>query len=691
MNMSSILSEDFEYIRKNYDFSFLNGKSVLITGASGLLGKQLCLYLLYLNEKNNANIKVLALVRNLEKAENVFADEFKNPNITFIKGDVLDTKNLESALADKNIDFVIHGASITSSKDFINHAVETIDTAVNGTLNLLRFAKSKNAEGFVYLSSMEAFGITDGMGDVREKDLGYIDISSPRSSYMESKRMCENLCACFASEYNLNVKTCRLTQTFGPGISYSDTRVAAYFARSVIENTDIVLKTKGATKRPVLYTRDAVNAILTVLKSGEKGESYTAANPETFVTIKETAEMVADKIASGKIKVAFDITNPSEYAPNLNLNLNVDKLCALGWKPSVGLEEAYRRMIEEMRQLKDLQEAKIKIVFVMLSKNDIAEQIFSDVILDKDCDILPFYRTPLGTFLVGLKSPMAKFFKKIHLYGSVSKLKLCYKLGKYKHLNQDTTYIFVYVGDAARKIPPEIFKRQSKKVKTVILLMDSCHASSPTAAKLMPILKSKIWDGIYTFDKYDAKEFGWKDIGLCYFSTSRLPKPQLHEEIKSDAFFVGALKGEREKTILSLFESLLAHGANPDFVIFCMDKKQFKGKTHADKITYVTKRIEYQDVLKKTMGTNCIMEILQKNQQAQSIRYFEALYYNKKLLTNNPHIKELPYFDPRYMKYFEKIEDVDFDWVKKRETVDYGYKNDFSALNLAKQIKNDFC
>ena len=346
MNLDKILQEDFEATYKDYDFSFLYTKSIFITGATGLLGSQLCKYLLFLNKKDNAQIKIFALARNLEKAQSVFKEQYKEPLLQFIKGDVLNIPQIN-----EKIDFVIHGASITSSKDFINHAVETIDTAVNGTLNMLRFAKEKNVLGFVYLSSMEAFGITDGKGQVREKDLGYIDISLPRSSYMESKRMCENLCVCFASEYGLNVKSVRLTQTFGPGISYDDTRVAAYFSRCVIENKNIVLKTEGKTKRPVLYTKDALTAILTVLKNGLKGETYTAANPETFVTIKEIAQMIADKIAGGKIKVLFDIENPAEYAPNLNLNLNlnVEKLSSIGWKPSVGLEEAYRRMIEGMR------------------------------------------------------------------------------------------------------------------------------------------------------------------------------------------------------------------------------------------------------------------------------------------------------------------------------------------------------
>ena len=341
--MNNILKEDFTRIVSEYDFSALKGKSIFITGATGLIGSELLLFLHYLNLNYGYKMELYALVRNKEKVMKVFGNELESYSIHFVYGDVLALPQI-----DARIDYIIHGASITASKQFIERAVETIDIAVNGTLNLLKFAKKKNVASFVYLSSMEAFGVTDGKGRVREEDLGYIDISNPRSSYMESKRMCENLCVCFAHEYGLNTKSIRLTQTLGAGIDYNDTRVAAYFARSVLEGSDIVLKTEGKTKRPILYSSDAITAILMVLLKGKLGNIYTAANPQTFATIRETAEMVAEKIAEGKIKVDFDIAVPAEYAPNLNLNLNVDKLCSLGWKPTVGLEDAYRRMIAGM-------------------------------------------------------------------------------------------------------------------------------------------------------------------------------------------------------------------------------------------------------------------------------------------------------------------------------------------------------
>lgn len=347
MTKFEILEEDFFSIKKSFNFSLLKNSSVFVTGATGLLGSQILLFLDYLNRTENYSMTLIGLIRNEDKAKKVFGKSFEN--ITFIIGDVLKLPDIP-----QHIDYIIHGASVTSSLDFVSKPVETIDTAINGTLNILRFAKSKNVKSMVYLSSMEVFGITPPeKTSVSENDYGYIDILSCRSSYSESKRLCECLSHSFSKEFALPVKIARLTQTLGAGIDYNDTRVAAQFARAVIEGHNIVLKTQGLTKRPVLYTSDAISAILMILLKGLDGQAYTTANEETFCTIRETAEMIVSKIADNKIKLVFDIKDvPAEYAPNLNLNLNLDTtlLRLLGWSPKVGLEEAYRRMIKGMKE-----------------------------------------------------------------------------------------------------------------------------------------------------------------------------------------------------------------------------------------------------------------------------------------------------------------------------------------------------
>jgi dTDP-glucose 4,6-dehydratase len=343
-----IVQKDIEYLVDYFDFSALHNSTVLISGATGLIGSQLVKALSCLNRMKGANITIYALIRDTRKAQTVFQEFYAYENIRFVVHDIR-----QELILDEDIDYVIHGASITASKTFITKPVETIDTAYVGTRAMLEFAKEKQVKGFVYLSSMEVFGITDDrLTDVTESDYGYIDILNPRSSYSESKRLCECLCACYAQEYDLPVKIARLTQVVGTGLDYNDTRVAAQFARSVIENKDIVLKTEGKTLRPIVYTRDVLTGIFTVLLKGQNGVAYTVANKVSAITIRETAEMVIKKIADGKIKLVFDIDVPAEYAPNLNLNLNLNttKLESLGWKAEVGIEEAYRRMVESMRE-----------------------------------------------------------------------------------------------------------------------------------------------------------------------------------------------------------------------------------------------------------------------------------------------------------------------------------------------------
>lgn len=337
--------KDYKAISFEYDFSALKKSTFFITGATGLLGGCIVRFLDYLNSELDYGIRILAPVRNEQKASAVFADLAHPENVVLLSGDM---KNLP--VINEKIDYVIHGASITASKAFVEKPVETIDIAVNGTMNVLELAKAQKVKSFVYLSSMEAFGVTPpGDMEVREEDLGYIDILNVRSSYSESKRMCELLCASYWSEYGVPARSVRLAQTLGPGIDYNDPKVTAQFARSVIEEKDIVLKTAGKTKRPVLYVGDAVSAVLTVLLKGENGSSYTAANPETYCTIRETAELIINRLADNRIKLLFEPDPKAGYAPDITLNLNIDKLKALGWKPTVGLVEAYSRLIESMK------------------------------------------------------------------------------------------------------------------------------------------------------------------------------------------------------------------------------------------------------------------------------------------------------------------------------------------------------
>lgn len=164
--------------------------------------------------------------------------------------------------------------------------------------------------------------------------------------------MCEALCTAYVAQYGVPAKIVRLTQTFGPGVAYDDGRVFAEFARCAIEKRNIVLHTKGETKRSYLYTEDAAAAILTVLLKGESGQAYNAANEETYCSIREMAQLVAEECAKGEIGVDIQIEDESKfgYAPVLRMNLDTRKLRNLGWRAKVDLKTAFFYMMRDMKR-----------------------------------------------------------------------------------------------------------------------------------------------------------------------------------------------------------------------------------------------------------------------------------------------------------------------------------------------------
>lgn len=335
LNDNNIVWEKFRY------------KTILITGATGLIGMNIINALLYANEKLKINCKILALVRDIGKANRKFCLK-GNDGLTFIVGDIL-----EEIVYDEKIDYVIHAASQTSSRKFVEDPISTINVALEGTKNVLKLAKKNNISSMVFLSTMEVYGRPQNDERITETHSTNLDTTEIRNCYPISKRMCENLCIC----YNTNARIARLAQTFGPGVDYYDERVFAQFARCVIEKKDIVLHTTGETKRNYLYTADAVRAIFTILLKGESGQAYNVANKDTYCSISEMAQIVAKNCANGEIGVKYEIEKNVEkygYAKTLCMNLDTSKIEKIGWKAKYDLVSMYNNMINVMVKEQEL-------------------------------------------------------------------------------------------------------------------------------------------------------------------------------------------------------------------------------------------------------------------------------------------------------------------------------------------------
>jgi nucleoside-diphosphate-sugar epimerase len=349
LKTSEVLKEDIRDILsdRNIPWDRLRGGTALVTGATGLVGGVLVRVLSAADEKYGLNLRLIALGRNKDKGEALARD----CHVAFIRGDI--RRPVASAAFADGLDYVIHCAAVTKSADMAAKPVNVIATALDGTRNMLELAREKRCKSFVFLSSMEVYGQTE-LSEVRESDLGYLDLSNPRGSYPEAKRLCEMLCVACAAQYGLPVKIARLARTFGAGTpdDKDDTRVANQFVRKALAGEDIELHTPGNSIANCCYTADAARGLLTILLKGENGEAYNVANPAASATVRGMAELVAREICGGAIKVV--VRAPEDlprrgYAPDVGYTLNADKLKALGWSPKYGLAEMYGRMCADWR------------------------------------------------------------------------------------------------------------------------------------------------------------------------------------------------------------------------------------------------------------------------------------------------------------------------------------------------------
>lgn len=344
--MFRIVQEDMAYIARKTEGIRPEGGTVLVSGATGLVGNYLVRFL-----AGYCGCRVLAVVRDEKKARRLWRD--LGDRVEYIRTDITKLEAQELS-----VDYMVHGAGMTASRSFAMQPVEVINTFVEGTKRMLEFARKNPVKSFLFLSTMEVYGAPATEERITERYGSSLDTMAARSSYPESKRLCESMCAAYGAEYQVPVRVVRLTQTMGPGVAYQDTRVFAEFARCAMEKRDIVLHTAGETKRSYLYLADACTAILTVMMRGKDGEAYNAANEGTWCSIRQMAEMVAGQVACGGIGVRVEpdraVQTERGYAPVLYMNLDTAKLQALGWKPEIDLPDMYRRMIACMQEEEDI-------------------------------------------------------------------------------------------------------------------------------------------------------------------------------------------------------------------------------------------------------------------------------------------------------------------------------------------------
>ena len=350
MTNNKIILEDLNQITDApIDWGRFNDKTILISGANGFLPAYMVETLLFLNHKGLiSGVKIIGLVRNIDKAKTRFKHYLNDDNLEFIVQDVC-----EPVKIDKKIDFVIHAASQASPKYYGLDPVGTLIANTLGTINLLKLAQTNSVESFLYFSSGEVYGTLDETKiPTKENDFGYLDPTNVRSCYAESKRMGETICVSWLHQHNVPIKIVRPFHTYGPGMALDDGRVYADFVSDIVNNRNIVLKSDGSAKRAFCYLSDATIAFFLVLLKGEIGEAYNVGNQECEISVYDLAHKLVHLFPEKKLKV---ITHEEQNTGYIKSNVSricpdLTKINSLGWTPQINMDLGFCRTILSYEQ-----------------------------------------------------------------------------------------------------------------------------------------------------------------------------------------------------------------------------------------------------------------------------------------------------------------------------------------------------
>ncbi|MBR2595423.1 MAG: hypothetical protein IKE06_03780 [Solobacterium sp.] len=239
---------------------------------------------------------------------------------------------------------------------------------------------------------------------------------------------------------------------------------------------------------------------------------------------------------------------------------------------------------------------------------------------------------------------------------------------------------FIFVNEALAFINEDVLnkiRRHYPQGRFVLVVLDAMHANARNLMVGRPLILNWPWDLVLSFNQEDCDEYGFKNLELKYFSLPEVLKAGSIPEAARDLVYLGGAQKQdtRVPKIQSIYSYLNRQGVDCDFVITNWPDQN-------DGIEYRSDYIPYDDMICREAAGNCILEVLKENQHFNSARYFEAVVMNRKLLSNNPNLTSLPYYDDRFMRYFSRPEEIDVNWLKDRTPVEYHYRGDFSSAGI---------
>jgi UDP-glucuronate decarboxylase len=319
----------------------LSGKTILMTGARGFLGRHFTEAIVYLNQHVLKSPCTVAGFDNLITAGDAGSKIEDRLNVQFVKHDVIKPIEWEGP-----IDYIMHLAGIASPFYYRAYPLETLEAAITGTRNMLELATRCHAR-LTFFSSSEIYGDPDPIHvPIPESYRGNVSCRGPRACYDESKRVGETLCYIFHAKFGTATTIVRPFNVYGPGMQESDYRVLPNFASRIKSGKPLSVYGSGSQTRTFCYITDAIVGFLLTVISGVPGEAYNIGNPKPEVSmvdlIKAMEGVLQRPIAYNVIEYpdSYPTDEPMRRCPDIR-----KAHLQLGYEPQVTLEEGLRRFL----------------------------------------------------------------------------------------------------------------------------------------------------------------------------------------------------------------------------------------------------------------------------------------------------------------------------------------------------------